>query len=287
MLRLGQLPRGLRRGAACGGAGVPRPRLAGGRASAPHADADHRDALDVLEVPAAIGRRDLRAAARGRHRRPGRRDPHRLVVVPGHPRRGAARRAAGGQDVVLHAGGAAVLAPPSQVPGRLGALARAARGVRLRSVTGGPDLPRRVALRVDDDERSGRPAARRCGRRRMRSEEPRPASATARAAAPVEARRGTRDAAGATPRGHFPLVAQPHRLRGRGRWIYHRPRPVPTNDGAFGSRMPSAGWGQTPGRRHCPRPVPRHLAAWSGRPHRACARRSGRRVFGDAGTMGS
>ena len=168
-------------------------------------------ALDVLEVPAAIGRgicAQLRAAdivvpvaatPTGSWWYP---------VTPGSALPAGLREA---KDVVLHARrrdrGAALAGAR-----RLGALARAARGVRLRRGSRRPDLLRRsdssgAAGRRRQHIRapSGPPvwSPSECGPEETAA----PASGSARAAAPVEARRGKPGRRRCDPtRGHFPRV---------------------------------------------------------------------------------
>ena len=167
--------------------------------------------LDVLEVPAAIGRgicAQLRAAdivvpvaatPTGSWWYP---------VTPGSALPAALRESPGWCCTARRRDRGPALAGAR----RLGALARAARGVRLRRRRRRPDLLRRSDSSGAAGRRrqtSGRPAARRCGRRRNAVlRRPRhPASGSARAAAPVEARRGNPGRRRCDPaRGHFPRV---------------------------------------------------------------------------------
>ena len=190
-------------------------------------------ALDVLEVPAAIGRgicAQLRAAgivvpvaatptgAWWYPVTPGAALPAALRERRG---RGAARR--GRRDRGAALAGAR----------RLGALARAARGVRLRRRRRRPDLLRRSDSSGAAGRRrrtSGRPAARRCGGRRnavLRRPRPRLPDPPA---LPRPSRRaaGTRDAAGATRRGGTSPAYGVAPQTWPGSVDHHRPRPVPT-----------------------------------------------------------
>ena len=72
--------------------------------------------LDVLEVPAAVGRLVLRPAAGRGGRRAGRRDADRRWWFPVTPGGTLPAAVADRADVVLHTDGAAALAPPSETP---------------------------------------------------------------------------------------------------------------------------------------------------------------------------
>ena len=198
--------------------------------------------LDVLEVPAAVGRlvcAQLRAAGiavpvaatpTGRWWFP--------VTTGGALPAAVADRA----DVVLHTDGAAVLAPPSETP-----TAGSTGGLRPRS----PATVRHRSVR--SSRRSSPPS--RCTKAPASPSRPPRASSPARprcrgSSGPRRGHRGAHKMV-RRPRGHFSLAAQPHPPSRPGPVVRgHRPRPEPA------SRARQALWsradhtGTSPARAH-------------------------------------
>ena len=243
--------------------------------------------LDVLEVPAAIGRMVCAQL----------RDADIVVPVAATPTGswwypvtpGAALPAVlqGVAGVVLHGAGDAIAAPPSQVPDgwvhwRVPPAA-CDYGVALRRL----DLLRRGDGRVAAGRRrrtSGRPAARRCGGRRYAVlRRPRTGSRL-RSRCSARSRRAvsTRDAAGATRRSGALPSTRPgsHPKRGRGRWITIDPgQHQLTTAPSVALNVVGRVGGNTRPTTLPPVGFPDTWRRGPGGPTAKCGRRSGRRAF--------
>ena len=191
-------------------------------------------------------------------------------VTPGAELPAALRGVAG---VVLHSAGATDRSPRRRrcpTAGCTGGCRPGVTGYRLPAANlilsaaatafGGAGRRRRT---------SGRPAARRCGRRRHAVLErdrgpgvpaPPPAAAARRAAPRAPGTPGCGAA-----RGHFPRAARPHPERGRGRWITTDPGQYQLDPARREPNVVFSDGGNT--RETTRAPAGSALAAWSGRPH--------------------
>ena len=283
---LGQLPRGVRRGAARGGARVRRPWMAGGRAER---------APRCCWSPAGGGR--SRGAGRAR---PGRSAPRcgtpaRWCRWPPRPPAPGGSRSSPAPSCrpswprpTAWSGtppGDAVLAPPSEVPDgwvhwRVAPALTGYRAARRR-----PDLPRRSGRRAVARRprvAPGRPAARRRGRGRdavLSDREPAPGSPPL--TRPVAPRREHRDRRRCGARGGTPSRA---RTRGRTTNVAgvggSPPTPASTTPADRRSRAPARRAGNTTRRARPSGRVSARVRPATGRrgPDRAARRRRGART---------